>query len=67
MGGGRVHLDLDGVESFLVLAEEVHFGNAATRLHVSPSARTKRIQRLSGSSRSGCSSAGRPATRVAPW
>ena len=44
--GERVHLDLDAVESFLVLAEEVHFGNAAARLHVSPSALTKRIQRL---------------------
>jgi DNA-binding transcriptional LysR family regulator len=44
--GGRVHLDLDGVESFLVVAEEVHFGNAAARLHISPSALTKRVQRL---------------------
>lgn len=39
-------LDLSLAASFLVLAEERHYGRAATRLNVSSSALTKRIQRL---------------------
>ena len=39
-------LDLSCVESFLVLAEERHFGRAAHRTNLSSSALTKRIQRL---------------------
>jgi DNA-binding transcriptional LysR family regulator len=39
-------LDLSLAASFLVLAEERHYGRAATRLSVSSSALTKRIQRL---------------------
>src|SRR5262245_19013650 len=40
--------DLDTVllRSFLVLAEERHFGQAALRLHVSQPALSKRLQRL---------------------
>ncbi|MGW6501297.1 LysR family transcriptional regulator [Nonomuraea angiospora] len=34
------------VASFLVLVEEMHYGRAAVRLHMSSSALTKRIQRL---------------------
>lgn len=39
-------LDLGCVASFLVLAEETHVGRAAAHLHVTPSALTKRMQRL---------------------
>lgn len=41
-----VDLDLGCVASFLVLLEEHHYGRAADRLNVTPSALTKRIQRL---------------------
>ena len=41
-----MQLDLDLTASFLVLAEEKHFGRAAARLHLSSPALTKRIQRL---------------------
>jgi DNA-binding transcriptional LysR family regulator len=44
---GRVlDLDLECVASFLILLQEGHYGRAATRLGVSRSALTKRIQRL---------------------
>jgi DNA-binding transcriptional LysR family regulator len=39
-------LDLSLAASFLVLAEEGHYGRAAARLHMTPSALSKRIQRL---------------------
>jgi DNA-binding transcriptional LysR family regulator len=39
-------LDLGLASSFLVLAEEGHYGRAAARLHLTSSALTKRIQRL---------------------
>ena len=39
-------LDLSLAASFLVLAEEGHYGHAAARLHMTPSALSKRIQRL---------------------
>ncbi|MGJ6969134.1 LysR family transcriptional regulator [Streptosporangium sp. G11] len=39
-------LDLGLVTDFLVLVEERHYGRAAVRLHMTPSALTKRIQRL---------------------
>lgn len=39
-------LDLTLAASFLVLAEERHYGRAATRLNVTASALTKRVQRL---------------------
>jgi DNA-binding transcriptional LysR family regulator len=39
-------LDLSCVASFLVLVEEAHFGRAAALLHLTPSALTKRMQRL---------------------
>ena len=41
-----MELDLVLVSSFLVLAEEGHYGRAAARLHVTSPALTKRIQRL---------------------
>ncbi len=45
-GVADMDLDLSLAASFLVLAEERHYGRAATRLNVSSSALTKRIQRL---------------------
>lgn len=42
----EVELDLDCVQSFVVLASILKFAQAATRLNLSPSALTKRIQRL---------------------
>jgi DNA-binding transcriptional LysR family regulator len=39
-------LDLGLASSFLVLAEERHFGHAAARLHLTTSALSKRIRRL---------------------
>jgi DNA-binding transcriptional LysR family regulator len=39
-------LDLSTVASFLILAEEEHYGRAAQRLNLTTSALTKRIQRL---------------------
>lgn len=39
-------LDLELVASFLVLMQEMHYGRAAARLHLTPAALTKRIQRL---------------------
>ena len=41
-----MNLDLACVSSFLVLVEEQHFGRAASRLSMTSSALTKRIQRL---------------------
>lgn len=41
-----MELDLACVSSFLILAEEGHFGRASARLHLSPSALSKRLQRL---------------------
>jgi DNA-binding transcriptional LysR family regulator len=41
-----MELDLGLASSFLVLAEEGHYGRAAARLHLTSSALTKRIQRL---------------------
>lgn len=45
-GGPDMDLDLTNVRSFMILAQELHFGRAAKRLHVTSSALTKRIQRL---------------------
>lgn len=39
-------LNLDALRSFVVLAEELHFGRAAKRLYVSQPTLTKQIQRL---------------------
>jgi DNA-binding transcriptional LysR family regulator len=44
--GVSVDLDLSLAASFLVLAEEGHYGRAAARLHMTSSALSKRIQRL---------------------
>ena len=41
-----MELDLGLASSFLVLAEEGHYGRAAARLHLTSPALTKRIQRL---------------------
>ena len=41
-----MHLDLDGLASFRVLAEEQHFGRAAALLRVTSPALSKRIKRL---------------------
>ncbi len=41
-----MELDLSLASSFLVLAEEGHYGRAAARLHLTSPALTKRIQRL---------------------
>jgi DNA-binding transcriptional LysR family regulator len=41
-----MELDLLLASSFVILAQEKHFGHAATRLHVTSSGLTKRIQRL---------------------
>jgi DNA-binding transcriptional LysR family regulator len=41
-----VHLDLECLESFLILAQEQHYGRAAARLQVTPPALSKRIRRL---------------------
>ena len=41
-----MRVNLEHLESFVVLVEEGHFGRAATRLHVSSSALTKRMQHL---------------------
>jgi DNA-binding transcriptional LysR family regulator len=39
-------LDLELVANFLVLTQEMHYARAAARLHLTPTALTKRIQRL---------------------
>ena len=39
-------LSLDALRSFVVLAEELHFGRASLKLHVSQPALTKQIKRL---------------------
>jgi len=39
-------LSIDALRSFVALAEELHFGRAAVRLHVSQPALTKQIKRL---------------------
>ena len=39
---------LDDLEAVVVLAETLHFGRAADRLHVSQPALSKRIKRLEG-------------------
>lgn len=39
-------LSIDALRSFVVLAEELHFGRAAIRLHISQPALTKQIKRL---------------------
>jgi DNA-binding transcriptional LysR family regulator len=44
-----VNLDLDGVECFVLLAAEGHYGRAARRLSLSSSALSKRIARLEAS------------------
>jgi len=41
-----VDLRLSWLQSFLVLAEELHFARAARRLHVSPSALSRQIRQL---------------------
>jgi DNA-binding transcriptional LysR family regulator len=41
-----VDLDLTCVETFIVLTEELHFAQAARVLHLTPSALSKRVQRL---------------------
>lgn len=39
-------MNLEQLEDFAVLAAEQHFGRAAARLHLSPSALSRRVQRL---------------------
>jgi DNA-binding transcriptional LysR family regulator len=39
-------MDLDLVADFLVLIQEMHYSRAAARLHLTPAALTKRVQRL---------------------
>jgi DNA-binding transcriptional LysR family regulator len=39
-------LNIDALRSFVVLAEELHFGRASLRLHISQPALTKQIKRL---------------------
>jgi DNA-binding transcriptional LysR family regulator len=39
-------LDIDALRSFVILAEELHFGRASHRLHVSQPALSKQIKRL---------------------
>jgi len=39
-------LSIDALRSFVVLAEELHFGHASLRLHISQPALTKQIKRL---------------------
>jgi DNA-binding transcriptional LysR family regulator len=41
-------IELDDLHALLVLAETLHFGRAADRLHVSQPALSKRIQRMEG-------------------
>lgn len=41
-------VELRDLETFVVVAEELHFANAAQRLHVVPAAVTQRIQALEG-------------------
>jgi DNA-binding transcriptional LysR family regulator len=41
-----MELDLNLVASFLALVEEQHYGHAAQRLHLTPSALSRQIQRL---------------------
>lgn len=44
--GAGMELDLECVASFVLLCEERHFGRAASRLYMTSSALTKRLQRL---------------------
>src|ERR1039457_4792558 len=39
-------LSIDALRSFVVLAEELHFGRASLKLHISQPALTKQIKRL---------------------
>src|SRR5579863_2332904 len=39
-------LSLDELRAFIILSEELHFGRAAARLHVSQPALTKQIRKL---------------------
>ncbi len=41
-----MNVELGDIEAFLALAEELHFGKTARRLHVSPARVTQRIQSL---------------------
>jgi hypothetical protein len=43
---GAMELDLAGIVSFLALVDERHFGRAASKMNMTSSALTKRIQRL---------------------
>jgi DNA-binding transcriptional LysR family regulator len=45
-GGAGVDVDLELADSFLTLVDEWHYGRAGDALHLTPSAVTKRIQRL---------------------
>jgi DNA-binding transcriptional LysR family regulator len=44
-----MNVDLEDLQALLVLAETLHFGRAADRLHVSQPALSKRIRRMEGS------------------
>jgi DNA-binding transcriptional LysR family regulator len=55
-------LELTHIRYFVVLAEELHFGRAAQRLHISQPPLTQQIQRLE--SRIGCSLLRRTSRRV---
>jgi DNA-binding transcriptional LysR family regulator len=46
LGGRLGGVRLDEIHSFLVLAEELHFGRAAGRLFVSPGGLSRRIAHL---------------------
>ena len=39
-------MDIRSLQLFIDLAEELHFGRAAARSHMSPSAATRALQRL---------------------
>jgi hypothetical protein len=55
--GGRATVEQRGIEIFLTLADELHFGRAAERLHVSTARVSQTIKKLERRSGAPCSSA----------